>query len=148
MAFAAAEKQRSIALAINPLRIVWLANIVDISCVVERLYKILLAKSLNPFQAEETSVFESGMMFESHDLLGDDMSQMVAIKLEVPDDLARFRLPPGVNTRLQELLDRQDSGERLTPAERKEAQGLVNLAELLSLLRLRVGRVTNRRVKK
>jgi len=33
------------------------------------------------------------------------MPQMVAIQLEVPDDLARFRLPPGVNTRLQELLD-------------------------------------------
>jgi hypothetical protein len=31
----------------------------------------------------------------------------------VPDDLARFRLPPAVNTRLQELLDRQDSGKRL-----------------------------------
>jgi hypothetical protein len=76
------------------------------------------------------------------------MSQMVTIKLDVPDDLARFRLPPAVNTRLQELLDRQDSGKRLTPAERKEAQGLVNLAELLSLLRLRVGRVSSRRVKK
>ncbi len=76
------------------------------------------------------------------------MSQMVAIQLDVPDDLARFRLPPGVNTRLQELLDRQDSGERLTPAERREAQGLVNLAELLSLIRLRVGRASHRRAKK
>lgn len=92
-------------------------------------------------------MFEPGMIFDSHNLLGDDMSQMVAIKLEVPDDLARFRLPPAVNARLQELLDRQDSGERLPPTERKEAEGLVNLAELLSLLRLRVGRVRNRRVK-
>lgn len=75
------------------------------------------------------------------------MSQMVAIKLEVPDDLARFRLPRGVNARLQELLDRQESGQRLTPAERKEAEGLVNLAELLSLLRLRVERIGNRRTK-
>src|SRR3989337_1761593 len=50
------------------------------------------------------------------------MPQMVAMELEVPDDLARFRLPPGVNTRLQGLLDRQDSGKRLTAAERKEAQ--------------------------
>ena len=73
------------------------------------------------------------------------MSQMVAIKLEVPDDLARFRLPGGVNARLQELLDRQESGQRLTPAERKEAEGLVNLAELLSLLRLRVERIGHRR---
>ena len=76
------------------------------------------------------------------------MPQMVAIQLEVPDDLARFRLPPGVNTRLQELLDRQDSGKRLTPSERKEARGLVNLAELLSVLRLRVERASTRRAKK
>ena len=76
------------------------------------------------------------------------MSQMVAIQLEVPDDLARFRLPPGVNSRLQGLLDRQDSGKRLTAAERREAQGLVNVAEMLSLLRLRVERARGRRPKK
>lgn len=77
------------------------------------------------------------------------MSQMFAIQMEVPDDLARFRLPPAVDTRLQTLLDRQDSGERLTTAERKEAQGLVNLAEFLSLLRLRARRISsNRRAKK
>jgi hypothetical protein len=76
------------------------------------------------------------------------MPQTVAIQLEVPDDLARFRLPPGVNTRLQHLLDRQDSGKRLTVAERKEAEGLINLAEMLSLLRLRMERAKNRRTKK
>jgi hypothetical protein len=75
------------------------------------------------------------------------MSQMVAIKLSVPDDLARFRLPDGVNARLQALLDRQDSGQRLTAAERKEAEGLVSLAELLSLLRLRVERIGSRQTK-
>jgi hypothetical protein len=61
----------------------------------------------------------------------------VAIELEIPDDLARFRLPAGVNGRLQELLDRQDKGVFLSAAERQEAEGLVNLAEFLSLLRLR-----------
>lgn len=76
------------------------------------------------------------------------MPQTVAIQLEVPDDLARFRLPPGVNTRLQHLLDRQDSGKPLTVAERKEAEGLVNLAEMLSLLRLRMERAKSRRTKK
>ena len=77
------------------------------------------------------------------------MSQMFAIQVEVPDDLARFRLPPAVDTRLQLLLDRQDGGERLTTAERKEAQGLVNLAEMLSLLRLRARRISSdRRAKK
>ena len=53
-----------------------------------------------------------------------------------------------LSDRLQELLDRQDGGKRLTSAERKEAEGLVNLAELLSLLRLRTQRASNRRTKK
>ena len=65
------------------------------------------------------------------------MSRVVAIEVELPDDLARFRLPPGVNARLQELLDRQDRGQALKEAERLEAEGLVDLAELLTLLRLR-----------
>jgi hypothetical protein len=66
------------------------------------------------------------------------MSKSVAIELEVSDDLEQFRLPLGVNARLQKLLDKQDGGSRLSPAERNEAEGLVNLAEMLSLLRLRV----------
>ena len=69
------------------------------------------------------------------------MSRVVAIELELPDDLATFRLPPAVNARLQALLDRQDSGIRLTEAERQEAEGLVDLAELLTLLRLRAERL-------
>jgi hypothetical protein len=68
------------------------------------------------------------------------MSQVVAIELEIPEDLARFRLPPGVQARLQALLDRQDQGATLTSAEREEAEGLVDLADLLSLLRLRAER--------
>ncbi|MBI1903362.1 MAG: hypothetical protein HYS13_19850 [Planctomycetia bacterium] len=64
----------------------------------------------------------------------------MSIELEMPGDLARFRLPRGVNARLHELLDRQDSGVRLTSAERKEAEGLVSLSEMLSLLRLRAKR--------
>jgi hypothetical protein len=69
------------------------------------------------------------------------MSQVVAIELELPDDLAMFRLPPGVNARLQGLLERQDRGIRLSEAERQEAEGLVDLAELLTLLRLRAERL-------
>lgn len=68
------------------------------------------------------------------------MSQQVLIQLEVPSDIVRFRLPEGVDQRLQYLLDRQDQGENLTTAERLEAEGLVNLSELLSLLRLRAER--------
>ena len=65
------------------------------------------------------------------------MSQTLQIELTIPDELPRFRLPDGVQARLQELLDRQDAGQPLTAAERSEAEGLVNLSELLSLLRLK-----------
>ncbi len=68
------------------------------------------------------------------------MSQEILIKIEMPSDLVRFRLPKGVDRRLQALLDRQDQGEQLTAAERLEAEGLVNLSEWLSLLRLRAQR--------
>jgi len=57
-----------------------------------------------------------------------------------PDDLARFRLPEEMQRRLQELLDRQDRGETLSPDERREAEGIVEFSEVLSLLRLRFGR--------
>ncbi|HZO87775.1 MAG TPA: hypothetical protein VFB38_05500 [Chthonomonadaceae bacterium] len=43
-------------------------------------------------------------------------------------------MPEGLHRRLQELLDRQDAGIMLTESEREEAQGLVDLAEWLSLL--------------
>lgn len=65
----------------------------------------------------------------------------VALEVELPADLARFRLPEAVHARLQALLDRQDSGQPLTSQERKEAEGLVDLAELLTLLRLRAERL-------
>ncbi len=68
------------------------------------------------------------------------MSQSVVIELEMPDDLAQFRLPNSVNHRLQQLLDKQSREGKLTSAERREAEGLVNLAEMLSLLRLRAER--------
>jgi len=42
---------------------------------------------------------------------------------------------------LQSLLDRQDDGLPLSTAEREEAEGLVDLAEFLSLLRLREERM-------
>lgn len=59
------------------------------------------------------------------------------IELELPPDLSRFALPEGVERRLQRLLDKQDRGETLTDDERAEAEGLVDLADLLSLLKLR-----------
>ena len=66
----------------------------------------------------------------------------VLIKIELPMGLEHFRLPEGVNRRLQELLDRQGRGDKLTEDERQEADGLVDLADLLSLLKLRARRVS------
>jgi hypothetical protein len=65
------------------------------------------------------------------------MPQSIVVKLSVPDEVDRLRLPEAVDQRLQQLLDRQDRGEALTDLERTEAEGLVDLAEFLSLLRLR-----------
>jgi hypothetical protein len=59
-------------------------------------------------------------------------------------ELARLRLPEAVQARLDSLLDQQETGQTLTPEEREEAQGLVDLAELLSLLRLRAERLGGR----
>ena len=67
----------------------------------------------------------------------------LTLEVELPDDLAQFRLPDAVAARLQALLDRQDSGQALSAQERQEAEGLVNLAEFLTLLRLRAERMAS-----
>ena len=72
--------------------------------------------------------------------------QAIQLEVEMPDDLARFRLPQGVQQRLQDLLDKQDSGRPLSSEEQREAEGLVDLADLLSLLRLRSERLSARAV--
>ena len=69
------------------------------------------------------------------------MAGPVIIELDIPGDLSRFELPEGVKHRLDSLLDKQDQGEPLTADERVEAEGLVDLAELLSLLKSRARRV-------
>lgn len=68
------------------------------------------------------------------------MAHALQVELEVPDELGELRLPSALDRRLQALLDRQDRGDALTHEERSEAEGLVNLAEFLSLLRLRAER--------
>ena len=62
----------------------------------------------------------------------------VDLKIEVPEDLARLHLPEGVDRRLHALLDKQDGGTLLTEDEQAEAEGLVELADLLTLLRQRI----------
>jgi hypothetical protein len=70
-----------------------------------------------------------------------EVAMTLTLEVELPADLDRFRLPAAVAARLQGLLDRQDSGQALTPQEREEAEGLVNLSEFLTLLRLRAERM-------
>ena len=65
------------------------------------------------------------------------MSQTIRLNLEWPDDLAWFKLPEGVNERLTSLLDKQDSGQALTDQERREAEGLVDVADTLTYLGLK-----------
>ena len=67
----------------------------------------------------------------------------VQIGFDLPDDLPRLALPEGLDRRLHALLDKQDRGETLTTDERAEAEGLVTLAELLDLLRLRANRAAS-----
>lgn len=64
----------------------------------------------------------------------------LTLTIDPPADLARFRLPAAVAARLQSLLDQQDAGPPLTSEERAEAEGLSDLADLLTLLRLRAER--------
>jgi hypothetical protein len=69
------------------------------------------------------------------------MESSVQIELNFPDDLRVFQFPPALNRRLQFLLDRQDRGIALTIDERAEAEGLVQVSEILALLRLRIERI-------
>jgi len=63
------------------------------------------------------------------------MAQNARIRIEVPVPPEKIRLPRGVDARLQTLLDKQDRGDKLSAREKKEAEGLVELAEMLSLMR-------------
>ena len=76
----------------------------------------------------------------AHDLFMANVT--VHIDLEMPTDLARLRLPEGLHRRLRVLLDKQDQGHALTDDERAEAEGIVELADLLTLLRLRAANDT------
>ena len=70
----------------------------------------------------------------------------LTLDVELPGELGRFRLPKAVAARLRSLLDQQDAGHPLTSQEREEAEGLANLADLLTLtltlMRLRAERVS------
>ena len=65
------------------------------------------------------------------------MVNCMHLEVEMPGDLALFRMPGGVQQRLQELLDRQDSWEKLTAEEKREAEGLVEVSSVAFRLLVR-----------
>lgn len=72
------------------------------------------------------------------------MPRPVLIELDLPRNWKHFRLPPALHDRLQELLDRQDCDGKLSRRERREAEALVELTDMLALMKLRVRRGANR----
>ena len=69
------------------------------------------------------------------------MPKTITVQMPATGDIRHLKLPAGVQSRLQELLDRQDRGIKLTAKERREAEGLVDMAEWLSLLKMRTQRL-------
>jgi hypothetical protein len=70
------------------------------------------------------------------------MAQKVVVELDLPADWQKFRMPAALEQRLQFLLDKQDESGGLAAGERREAEALVELSEMLTLMKLRarVGR--------
>jgi hypothetical protein len=68
----------------------------------------------------------------------------VLLQLDLPSDWQKFRLPAALDVRLQELLDRQDHEGKLTRSERREAEALTELADMLSLMKLRAERASRK----
>ena len=64
--------------------------------------------------------------------------------LELPEDWQALRLSGALQERLQHLLDLQDAQGNLTSQERREAEVLVQLVDMLALVRLRADTVQKR----
>ena len=66
------------------------------------------------------------------------MPRPVLFELHLPKHWQKFRLPPALNGRLQDLLDRLDREGKLPTRERKEAEALVELVDMLTLMKARI----------
>ncbi|WP_346330519.1 hypothetical protein [Prosthecobacter sp. SYSU 5D2] len=64
------------------------------------------------------------------------MSQTVQLTVLMPANLAKLRFPKALDQRLHFLLDEQGRKGKLTAAEKKEAEGLEQMARMLSILKL------------
>jgi len=61
----------------------------------------------------------------------------VTVELELPEDWQALQLPEALHERLQDLLDRQDEQGGVSSQERREAEALVQLVDMLALMRLK-----------
>ena len=66
------------------------------------------------------------------------MARSIFLELHLPKQWQKFRLPRALNNRLQDLLDRQDREGKLPARERKEAEALVELVDMLTLMKAQV----------
>ena len=69
----------------------------------------------------------------------------ILLEVDLPRDWRQFQLPRALHDRLQELLDRQDEEGKLPTRERREAQALTQLVDMLSLMRLRAEKAAKRK---
>jgi hypothetical protein len=58
-------------------------------------------------------------------------------EVDLPRSWRKFRLPRALDKRLRELLDRQDREGKLSRSERREAEALVELVDILTLMKAR-----------
>lgn len=65
------------------------------------------------------------------------MGQSVTIEKNLLGEFKNFKMPLALKNRLNDLLDKQDLSGTLSEKERKEAEALVDLAELLTLLKVK-----------
>jgi hypothetical protein len=72
------------------------------------------------------------------------MSEVVEAPREMIESIATLHLPPTADQRLQALMDRNNNGE-LTAGEREEMKILVELSEMISLVRADALQVLGRR---
>ena len=68
------------------------------------------------------------------------MGAIVPVPRDALESLTAFRFPAKLDKHMQQLMDRNNEG-LLTPSEREELEGLVELSEDLSLQKAQVERL-------
>ncbi len=71
------------------------------------------------------------------------MAAVIPAPVDMVEAVAALRLPPRADRRLQELMDRNNSGA-LSPTEREDLEAFVELSESIALLRARALKLLGR----